>query len=223
MPQYYYVIDTSITNDAGVSVGQTTYDLLVGEEKNHGVIPIGAQFGLWHEEDGINHLPNYSAVGITTNRPVEVNNTLGVTSSITSGGSLSVAGITTARTYDIDGVQSVSLASGTQAVNAATTQMLYLAGNYNTDANAQNILFQVSNLESGRSVDLYVRNTATCAYTITLQASTSSSGFTAVRFSNAGSTDLASFTLVTPSVGGPTGAAHIWVANIGGQIVASLS
>ena len=26
MPQYYYVVDTSITNDAGVAVGQTTYD-----------------------------------------------------------------------------------------------------------------------------------------------------------------------------------------------------
>ena len=27
MPQYYYVVDTSITNDAGVAVGQTTYEL----------------------------------------------------------------------------------------------------------------------------------------------------------------------------------------------------
>lgn len=216
MPQYYYVIDTSITNDAGVSVGQTTYDLLTTERTNHGVIPIGAQFGLWHEEDGINHLPNYSAVGITTNRPVEVNNDLSVNRN------LSVVGITTAETYTVGGVQSVSQVSGTKSVDAATTQMLYLAGNYSTDTNAQNILFQVSNLESGRSVDLYVKNTATCAYTITLQASTSTSGFTAVRFSNAGAIDLASFTLVAPG-GGGAGAAHIWVANIDGQLVASLS
>jgi Tfp pilus assembly protein FimT len=216
MPQYYYVIDTSITNDAGVSVGQTTYDLLVGEQKNHGVIPIGAQFGLWHEEDGINHLPNYSAVGITTNRPVEVNNDLSVNRN------LSVVGITTAKTYTVGGVQSVSQVSGTKSVDAATTQMLYLAGNYSTDSNTQTILFQVSNLGSGRSVDLYVKNAATCAYTITLQASTSTSGFAAVRFSNSGAIDLASFTLVAPG-GGGAGAAHIWVANIDGQLVASLS
>ena len=216
MPQYYYVIDTSITNDTGVAVGQTTFDLLATERTRHGVVPITAQFGLWHEEDGISHLPNYSAVGITTNRPVEVNNDLSVNRN------LSVVGITTAETYTVGGVQSVSQVSGTKSVDAATTQMLYLAGNYNTDSNTQNILFQVSNLGSGRSVDLYVKNTATCAYTITLQASTSISGFTAVRFSNAGAIDLASFTLVAPG-GGGTGAAHIWVANINGQIVASLS
>ena len=39
MPKYYYVVDTSITNDAGVAVGQTTYDLLVDERLRHGVIP----------------------------------------------------------------------------------------------------------------------------------------------------------------------------------------
>ena len=217
MAQFYYVIDTSITDDAGVSVGQTTFDLLTTERTRHGVIPITAQFGLWHEEDGINHLPNYSATGITTNRPVEVNNNLTVT------GNINVVGLSTAETYIVGGVQSVAQESGTRSVDAATTQMLYLAGNYVTDATTQNIVFSVSNLGSGRSVDLYVRNTATCAYTVTLQASTSSSGFTAVRFSNAGDTDLASFTLVAPGGGGPTGAAHIWVANIGGQFVASLS
>ena len=39
MPKYYYVVDTSITNDAGVAVGQTTYDLLIDERLSHGVIP----------------------------------------------------------------------------------------------------------------------------------------------------------------------------------------
>ena len=220
MAQFYYVIDTGIsTTTDGVTTfpGQNVLTLLGQEKFRHGIIPITAQFGLWHEEDGINHLPNYSATGITTNRPVEVNNNLTVT------GNINVVGLSTAETYVIGGVQSVTQESGTRSVDAATTQMLYLAGNYNTNTNTQTITFQVSNLESGRSVDLYVRNTATCAYTIALQASTSSSGFTAVRFSNAGATDLASFTLVAPSGGGPTGAAHIWVANIGGQFVASLS
>ena len=40
MPRYYYVVDTSITNDAGVAVGQSTYDLLVDEKFRHGVIPL---------------------------------------------------------------------------------------------------------------------------------------------------------------------------------------
>ena len=35
MPQYFYVIDTSITNsETGVAVGQTTYDLLVAERED---------------------------------------------------------------------------------------------------------------------------------------------------------------------------------------------
>tara|TARA_B100000085_G_scaffold200883_1_gene184403 strand:- start:229 stop:948 length:720 start_codon:yes stop_codon:yes gene_type:complete len=38
MARYYYVIDTSITNN-GVSVGQTTYDLLIDERLRHGVVP----------------------------------------------------------------------------------------------------------------------------------------------------------------------------------------
>ena len=39
MTRYVYVVDTSITNN-GISVGQTTYDLLVDERLRHGVIPI---------------------------------------------------------------------------------------------------------------------------------------------------------------------------------------
>ena len=40
MPRYYYVVDTSITNDAGVAVGQSSYDLIVDERLRHGVIPV---------------------------------------------------------------------------------------------------------------------------------------------------------------------------------------
>jgi len=40
MTRYYYVVDTSITNDAGVAVGQTSYDLIVDERLRHGVIPV---------------------------------------------------------------------------------------------------------------------------------------------------------------------------------------
>ena len=40
MTRYYYVVDTSITNDAGVAVGQSSYDLIVDERLRHGVIPV---------------------------------------------------------------------------------------------------------------------------------------------------------------------------------------
>ena len=94
MPQYFYVIDTSITNDAGVAVGQTTYDLLVAERENHGVIPANATVGLW--EEIINDLaPDDSVVGITTNRLVRINNDLRIKRNSITLGDLSVSGITT--------------------------------------------------------------------------------------------------------------------------------
>ena len=40
MTRYYYVVDTSITNDAGVAVGQSSYDLIVDERLRHGIIPV---------------------------------------------------------------------------------------------------------------------------------------------------------------------------------------
>ena len=95
MPQYFYVIDTSITNsETGVAVGQTTYDLLVAERENHGVIPANATVGLW--EEIINDLaPDDSAVGITTNRLVRINNDLRIKRNSITLGDLSVSGITT--------------------------------------------------------------------------------------------------------------------------------
>lgn len=39
MAKYYYVVDTSITNGSGDAVGQNTYDALVNERLNHGVVP----------------------------------------------------------------------------------------------------------------------------------------------------------------------------------------
>ena len=40
MGLFYYVIDTGITT-GGVSVGQSTYERLIDEKFNHGVIPLG--------------------------------------------------------------------------------------------------------------------------------------------------------------------------------------
>jgi hypothetical protein len=74
MPQYYYVVDTSITNDAGVAVGQTTYDLLVDERLNHGVIPITAGPGAGTTWAGTDSPPG-TQIGIHTTQKVGIGGT----------------------------------------------------------------------------------------------------------------------------------------------------
>ena len=74
MPQYYYVVDTSITNDAGVAVGQTTYDLLVDERLSHGVIPLSGGPGAgttWAGTDS----PSGTQIGIHTTQLVGIGGT----------------------------------------------------------------------------------------------------------------------------------------------------
>ena len=219
MAQYLYVIDTGITTTrSGITThpGQVAYDLLVQEKFNHGVIPVGSTLGLWEAIDGVNRSPDDSAIGITTNRYVRINNDL------TVNRNLNVIGITTAATYDIDGVQSVSSTTTSQTIDASTTQMHYHATTHSGSSGTQTLLFQVSNLISGRNVHIYVKNPGTDVVTVSLQASTSTSGFTAVRYSNSGALDLATFSLATPS-GSASGGASIWVANMSGNFVASLS
>ena len=74
MPQYYYVVDTSITNDAGVAVGQTTYDLLIDERLNHGVIPITAGPGAGTTWAGTDSPPG-TQIGIHTTQLVGIGGT----------------------------------------------------------------------------------------------------------------------------------------------------
>jgi len=74
MPQYYYVIDTSITNDAGIAVGQTTYDLLVDERLRHGVIPITAGPGAGTTWAGTDSPPG-TQIGIHTTQLVGIGGT----------------------------------------------------------------------------------------------------------------------------------------------------
>ena len=219
MAQYLYVIDTGITTTrSGITThpGQVVYDALVQEKFNHGVIPVGSTLGLWEAIDGVNRSPDDSAIGITTNRYVRINNDL------TVNRNLNVIGITTAATYDIDGVQSVSSTATSQTIDASTTQMHYHAKTHSGSSGTQTLLFQVTNLISGRNVHIYVKNPGTDVVTVSLQASTSTSGLTAVRYSNSGALDLATFSLAIPS-GSASGSASIWVANMGGNFVASLS
>ena len=93
MAQYYYVVDTGITT-GGVSVGQSTYNLMIDEKFRHGIIPVPATIGLW--EEIINDLaPDDSAVGITTNEFLRINHDLRIKRNSITLGDLSVSGITT--------------------------------------------------------------------------------------------------------------------------------
>ena len=74
MPRYYYVVDTSITNDAGVAVGQTTYDLLVDERLSHGVIPVTTGPGAGTTWAGTDSPPG-TQIGIHTTQKVGIGGT----------------------------------------------------------------------------------------------------------------------------------------------------
>ena len=91
MPKYYYVVDTSITNDAGVAVGQTTYDLLIDERLSHGVIPETTGPGA-----GTTWAPTDSAgvqIGIHTTQKVGIGGTALENFSFTVHGGSSFSGI----------------------------------------------------------------------------------------------------------------------------------
>ena len=91
MPKYYYVVDTSITNDAGVAVGQTTYDALVNERLSHGVIPETTGPGA-----GTTWAPTDSAgvqIGIHTTQKVGIGGTALENFSFTVHGGSSFSGI----------------------------------------------------------------------------------------------------------------------------------
>ena len=114
MPQYYYVVDTSITNDAGVAVGQTTYDLLVDERLSHGVIPVTTGPGAgttWAstDSDGVQigiHTTQKVGIGGTAlaDRNLQVHGSLGVGAGVTVQ-----SGIVTATGGFISGVSTNGL------------------------------------------------------------------------------------------------------------------
>ena len=89
MPQYYYVIDTSITDGQGVAVGQTTYDLLVDERLRHGVIPITAGPGAGTTWGGTDSPPG-TQIGIHTTQKVGIGGTALAEFNLTVHGSANV-------------------------------------------------------------------------------------------------------------------------------------
>ena len=125
MAQYFYVIDTSITNDAGVAVGQTTYDLLVSERTQHGVIPASRTVGFWREMDGSTPTPDDVSAGITTNRSVRVNNDLTVTRNLDIDGRTELDITNIAETLNVVGL---STFTGTVDLNGGLVEKFEKAG-----------------------------------------------------------------------------------------------
>lgn len=238
MGQYLYVVDTGITTTSldgvsypgGISVGQTTYDLMVQEKFRHGIIPVENGIGYWFETN--------DNVGIYTSKLVGIG-TSSLTAQLTVAGSgtstsqlnvsgistfvgfttfqqnVFVAGITTSLSYAASGITtSTDATTAIFTINASTTQLYHHSASFNG-----NKTFQISNLTNGRSVYLYLRNTDSLNNrTMSIQASTTTSGYTSVELSRSGSISVSSF-----SLSASTGTAVVWVVNIGGNLVGSLS
>lgn len=159
-------------------------------------------------------------VGITTNSSTIFSKQLNVSGVSTFVGfttfrqNVFVAGITTSLSYAASGTTtSTDATTATFTIDASTTQLYHHSASFNG-----NKTFQISNLTNGKSVYLYLRNTDSLNNrTMSIQASTTTSGYTSVELSRSGSLSVSSFGLSAS-----TGTAVVWVVNIGGNLVGSL-
>jgi hypothetical protein len=107
-------------------------------------------------------------------------------------------------------------ASGTAdaniAIDSSTANLYSHIASFSADRTVQ-----VSNLISGRAVKIYLQNTNASSRTLTVSASTTTSGFTGVNLAPGGAS------VGGPSVSGVTlsgtsGTSLVWVGNINGAI-----
>jgi len=146
---------------------------------------------------------NNSRIGINTNNP---NNELSIV------GSVSATNRNTFNTYTITGVLTSGIASGTLTVDADLySRVRWTAGFVGSGT------LSINNLTEGEEIISYIRHTASTAYNITIQASTTTSGHTNVECSVGGALSKTSVTLA-----GNGGAATIWVARLGGAFVGAI-
>jgi len=106
--------------------------------------------------------------------------------------------------------------SGTVTIDSSA----YERFNY-TASMATGVTVQFSNMTNGREVQLYIRNTNATARAVAFEASTTTTGFTAVNLAGASPPGGPSVSGVTLS--GSTGTALLWVGNINGTIVGGIS
>lgn len=127
MTRYLYVIDTSITND-GVSVGQSTYDLLLNERLRHGVVPMVENVGgggTWV----------YTPVGGGTQIGIHTTKNVGIAGTALEDFQLKVHG-------DID---ASSIQVGFASVGVATVGVATFGGTYQSVKPHNKILMPANN------------------------------------------------------------------------------
>ena len=168
-----------------------------------------------------------NVVGVTTiGGATTIGNNLYISGFTTIGGAttignnLYISGFTTSTTYTSTGTLSSTSTSATNTIDASTTQLYHHSAVFSTSTT-----FQISNLTDGKYVYLYIKNNSTVsAPQISITASETTSGYTAVYLSRSGSRAVTEFNIDTEG-GSPTrnGTAVVWVANIDGNLVGSLS
>jgi hypothetical protein len=135
---------------------------------------------------------------------------IGITTSTSTlfANQLSIAGITTSKTYAASGTTTSTDGTTPQPqIDASVTQLYYHSASFGGDRT-----FQISNLTNGKSVTLYIRNTNASSRNIGFQASTTSSGFSTVELSG----NVSSFSL------GSSSTRMVYIVNIGGNFVGAV-
>jgi len=166
------------------------------------------------------------------------------TGSLSITGSLNMTGSITGETGVINNLTASYAISSSYSLNSTTSSLALITSgsvilrtcNFTSGATNLNItpncaisswianfsanrILTISDLTDGKSIKIYIRNVNPFNRQITIQASTTTSGHTNVLCSRgAGQTSTSSVTLAANS-----GAATIWVANIGGTFVGSIS
>jgi hypothetical protein len=172
------------------------------------------------------------------------------TGSLSITGSLNMTGSITGETGVINNLTSSYAISASYSLNSTTSSLALITSgsvilrtcNFTTGITNLNITpncaisswiasftagrtLTISNLTDGKSIKIYIRNTNASSRQITIQASTTTSGHTNVLCSRG--IDTASVTAPTAisiiSLAANSGAATIWVANVGGTFVGSIS
>jgi hypothetical protein len=157
MTQYLYTIDTGITTTSlygisypeGISVGQTTYDLIIKEKFNHGIIPIENTLYNWVKTDNNVGIYTTKLVGIGITNPTSKLHVVGdtlVVGNLTTQ-SLDVSGISTLGTLTVGNVYSTGIITATQFVGSFSGNVT--SATYATNAGiATNVIGGIASVTS---------------------------------------------------------------------------
>jgi hypothetical protein len=107
-------------------------------------------------------------------------------------------------------------ASASVTINAESTDLYSQIASYATD-----VTFDIINLGIGREIKLYLRNTNASARTMTIRASSTNTGATAVNLAP-GEGTMGAASESTVILAATSGTTLIYVANIGGNIVGGI-